>query len=65
MTKEQTIEQMAVAGCIAQYQSRFGWTDEQMEIFMYKDSTGVRVMEKMRSTARVMYECVNLLPKED
>ena len=64
MSKEQIIEQMARAACKLR-QADYEWTDEEMEIFMYKDPVGMRDMEKMRRVARVMYECMELLPIED
>lgn len=64
MDKEQIIEQMARAACKLR-QADYEWTDEEMEIFMYKDPVGIRDMEKMRRVARVMYDCVTLLPEED
>jgi len=57
MSKEQTIERMAVAACKLR-QADFEWSDELMEVFMYQDPVGMREMDKMRRVARVMYECL-------
>lgn len=58
MTREETIELMAVA-CVREILAKqYEWTEEQVQAYCYSDPYGVRSFAKTRHQAAVMYDAL-------
>jgi len=60
MTREETIEAMAVACVRETLAKQYEWTEEDVQAYCYSDPYGVRSFAKTRRQAEVMYDCVML-----
>lgn len=60
MTREETIEAMAVAAVREIIAKQYEWKEESIQAFCYSDPYGQREFAKIRRQAEVMYDCVML-----